>query len=87
MPRGAEREELLSAFNARNEQLKDGSWYQGWVDFCEENKESYIKAVTRVVERALPKDWECFAHYLDCEAHLDVWHELFKTHNHRNERD
>ena len=27
-----------------------------------------------------------FAHYLDCEAHTDVWRELFKTWNHTNEK-
>ena len=25
-----------------------------------------------------------FGHYLDCEAHTDVWRELFKTYNHTN---
>lgn len=27
-----------------------------------------------------------FGHYLDCEAHTDVWRELFKTWNHTNEK-
>ena len=87
LAKGNEHDELLSAFNSRNEQLKDGSWYKCWVDFCEENKQRYILSVTRVVESALPYDWERFAHYLDCEAHLDVWKEIFKTDNYRNEKE
>ena len=27
-----------------------------------------------------------FAHYLDCEAHMDVWRELFPTWNLTNEK-
>ena len=27
-----------------------------------------------------------FAHFLDCEAHTDVWRELFPTYNLTNER-
>ncbi len=30
-------------------------------------------------------EYQMFAHYLDCEAHADVWRELFKTYNHTNE--
>ena len=29
---------------------------------------------------------ELFAHFLDCEAHTDVWRELFKTYNQTNEK-
>ena len=28
-----------------------------------------------------------FAHYLDCEAHTDVWRELFPTWNQTNEKE
>ena len=31
-------------------------------------------------------DLNHFAHYLDCEAHTDVWRELFPTWNQTNER-
>jgi hypothetical protein len=30
---------------------------------------------------------QLFCHYLDCEAHTDVWRELFYTWNHTNELD
>jgi hypothetical protein len=32
-----------------------------------------------------PDGYQMFAHYLDCEAHTDVWRELYKTYNHTNE--
>jgi poly-gamma-glutamate synthesis protein (capsule biosynthesis protein) len=85
--KGEERERLLAEFEARNAQLLDGTWYDGWVSFCEENRESYTAAAVRLGALGEPKHYERFAHYLDCEAHLDVWMELFKTHNHCNERD
>jgi pimeloyl-ACP methyl ester carboxylesterase len=44
-----------------------------------------------IAKAALPtaeeRDNARFAHYLDCEAHTDVWRELFKTANHTNELD
>lgn len=85
--KGAEKEKILSSFESRNRQLADGTWYQGWVDFCEENRERYTNAAVDLGAIGEPKHVERFAHYLDCEAHLDVWKELFKTHNYRNETD
>ena len=80
-----EKQMLLSEFDARNAQLQDGTWLTGWQKFCESQRESYTRAVVRVGALGEAKYFEKFAHYLDCEAHLDVWMELFKTHNHRNE--
>jgi heparin/heparan-sulfate lyase len=61
---------------------------EGYDDaFCESMQPFYLK----VVERALapdctPAEKEQFAHYLDCEAHTDVWRELFPTYNQFNEK-
>ncbi len=85
LAKGEEKQKLLAEFAARNAQLLDGTWLTGWQKFCESQRESYTRAVVRVGETREPKHFEKFAHYLDCEAHLDVWMELFKTHNHRNE--
>lgn len=82
---GEEKEKLLSDFYARNARLQDGTWLRGWREFCESQRESYTRAAVRVGALGEAKHFEKFAHYLDCEAHLDVWMELFKTHNHRNE--
>lgn len=82
----AERESILTAFHARGKHLADGTWLEGWHAFCEANRDSYTKAIADACtegcsEAAIQK----FAHYLDCEAHTDVWRELFPTYNLTNE--
>ncbi len=86
LAKGEEKEKLLAEFHARNARLADGTWLDGWVEFCESQRANYERAVVRVGETREPKYFEKFAHYLDCEAHLDVWMQLYQTHNHRNER-
>lgn len=85
--RGEEAKALLDGFYARNEQLANGEWRRGWHEFCERMADRY----TRVVARAFapdqdPKYSRVFGHYLDCEAHTDVWRELFPTANLTNEK-
>ena len=84
---GAERDRILDGFRKRSEELENGKWLDGWRAFCESKREPYTKVLRNLREmdeneRALQK----FAHYLDCEAHLDVWKELFPTWNHANEK-
>ena len=84
---GAEREEILDGFRKRSEELQNGKWLDGWRTFCEAKREPYTKVLRNLREmdeneRALQK----FAHYLDCEAHRDVWLELFPTWNRANEK-
>ncbi len=84
----ADREEaktILEAFSVRNETLKDGTWRDGWHAFCEQMRPWYTKvAANACTEAGGAKSVEFFAHYLDCEAHTDVWRELFPTRNHTN---
>ncbi len=83
-----EREDILRDFAKRNESLKDGSWAEGFAEFCESVKPQYVKVVSRAyTEDAEPRHNHLFAHYLDCEAHTDVWRQLFKTTNMTNEKD
>ena len=50
-------------------------------------KENYLNAVKNAYsENATEWDNSFFAHYLDCEAHSDVWRELFPTYNKTNEK-
>ncbi len=84
---GEERERILSGFEKRNAELKSGAWKAGWHAFCESKAAHY----TCVVERAYGPEQSdrrnhCFAHYLDCEAHTDVWREIFPTANLTNEK-
>ena len=82
-----DRQQILTAFEARNEQLASGAWKAGWHEFCLSLKENYDGIVARAyAPGASAQDNEMFAHYLDCEAHTDVWRELNPTANQWNEK-
>ncbi len=85
--KGEEKETLLNSFYARNEKMKNGEWQKGWSDFCESVKEHYCYMIRNACnEDSTDTNRELFAHFLDCEAHTDVWRELFKTYNQTNEK-
>lgn len=72
--------EIMSAFYHRNMELQNGKWKEGWHEFCEKVAAGYERGANR------PEHPDLFAHYLDCEAHTDVWRELFPTWNLTNEK-
>lgn len=78
---GITLDDNIGDFETRNTELQNGKWRDGWHAFCESKKEVYLKAIYEAAEK--PKK---FGHYLDCEAHTDVWRELFPTANRTNER-
>ena len=72
--------EIMDAFRKRCESLQDGTWRQEWRAFCESVRPNYRNAVRKAfVDGASARDDEMFGHYLDCEAHSDVWRELYAT--------
>ena len=84
---GEEKEKILSDFYMRNAELQNGEWKKGWHEFCVKFKEDYINAIKNAgFEDAHPDHNARFGHYLDCEAHTDVWRELFPTWNQTNEK-
>lgn len=85
---GEQKEALLSAFYERNRSLADGTWKAGWHDFCLKNAAPYTRAIGNAyTAEASERSDQNFSHYLDCEAHTDVWRELFPTWNHTNEKE
>ena len=86
MATAAEKKEILDAMEARNRSFEDGTWLDRWHDFCVSQMEKYLKAAG-FLGRYTPEEYQRFAHYLDCEAHTDVWRELFPTWNQTNELD
>ncbi len=75
---------IMADFEARNASLKDGTWIDGWRAFCASpDRAIYHVPILEACdeERKLQR----FAHYLDCEAHTDVWRELYPTWNMTNE--
>ena len=86
LAKGAEKEEILSAFEKRNEELANGKWKEGWHAFCVSMKDVYLASVANAYAPGSTETQDkLFGHYLDCEAHTDVWRELFPTDNHKNE--
>ena len=77
----AEQERLLAALARRSEILRDeDEWLARWEAFCR-TMPYYVDAVANAF-RDVPEGEFCnqvFPHYLDCEAHTDVWHTLFKS--------
>jgi hypothetical protein len=64
----------------RDRSLQDGTWIDGWRAFCATVQANYEKSVYDCSDDPEnPHRKELFAHYLDCEAHTDVYRELFKT--------
>lgn len=83
---GDKKDCIMSEFKKRNKELISGQWRTRWHDFCEAVKENYIKAIKNACnENSTDYENALFGHYLDCEAHTDVWRELFPTYNQTNE--
>ena len=87
LAKGADKERLLREFAERNESLANGSWQQGWHEFCLSKAEVYKKAIREAcMDNATQRQHDVFGHYLDCQAHTDVWRELFPSYNLTNEK-
>ena len=80
-----EKASIMSELWERSESLKNGTWINGWREFVATVEAAYKKAISGYSENANDEEFQLFAHYLDCEAHSDVWREIFKTWNHTNE--
>ena len=81
---GEEKDAILRGLEERSLWLRDGRWLEEWHRFCEAHRESYTRAAAgtagkREEEPPERQPRELFRHYLDCEAHRDVWQELFRT--------
>lgn len=75
-----EKAEILSALNHRSEKLHNGEWLKEWREFCLSVGDKYQKAIREAhTPESSERQNEVFAHYLDCEAHTDVWRELNQT--------
>ena len=87
-----EKDKVISELLVRNGHIQDGSWKNYWVDFCQSVADGYKNAMSGkwnkngyYTNEDTPDLYQLFAHYLDCEAHTDVWRELYKTYNATNE--
>ena len=86
LAKGADKDRIMGEVKKRNEELGNGNWKSGWHDFCETVKEDYIKVIKNAFNNTSDaQENDLFGHYLDCEAHTDVWRELLPTYNITNE--
>ena len=82
IPDEQEYNKIMNEFNERNQKLLNGEWLCGWKEFCEEKREEYFLTVAKAfAPGSTPKEDLKFSHYLDCEAHTDVWREIFPSLN------
>ena len=87
LAKGEDKENIMDEFELRKSSVADGSWRDGWHDFCKSKEEVYVRTIRMAcVDESDEKANHRFAHYLDCEAHTDVWRELFPTYNMTNEK-
>ena len=87
LAKGEEKDALLNSFAARNQKLQNGEWRAEWHAFCEEMQEIYVNAIGKAGRpESTEEENGRFSHYLDCEAHTDVWRELFPSYNLSNEK-
>ena len=75
----AEADEILAGFEERSRLIEDEACCEKqWRAFCESVRAQYTAAARDAfAEGNQPR--QIFGHYLDCEAHLDVWQTLFET--------
>ena len=80
--------EIMGSFATRNEELKNGTWINGWDAFVKENEVTYRYMLSpdyAIDFKNEEQGEQVKAHFLDCEAHLDVIKHIFKSWNDTNE--
>ena len=83
---GEEGKCIMDAFGWRCEDLKSGAWREKWHEFCMTVKPQYVKVLSEAyAPDSTARQDHNFAHYLDCEAHADVFREICPTANMTNE--
>ena len=87
LAKGEQKEKIINGFKLRSNELLNGNWKNGWHAFCVNSQNMYKNALRGLeTPETMEAQTEKFAHYLDCEAHTDVWRELFPTWNSTNEK-
>ena len=87
LAKGEEKEKILARFDKLSASMKDGSWIDGWRAYVDTVKHYYSDVVRGAYSDLEDADHctKVFAHYLDCEAHTDIWRESNKTAHLTNE--
>lgn len=78
---------MMASFDERSRDMTSGEWKNKWHEFCTDPDREYYRNALGYTKDSTPAQYQRFAHYLDCEAHLDVIRELFPTYNATNETE
>lgn len=70
--------EIIDGFKSRSDSLLDGSWIDGWREYCQGPYGNYIREVPYALINKETLEGP-IAHRIDCESHLDVMMEIYKT--------
>ena len=82
LAKGEDAKQIMAEFEKRNAELQNGEWKRGWHEFCVSMKERYYEPILKALDPEYGERWYAyFGHMLDCEAHTDVWRELFPSWN------
>lgn len=79
---GDKAKEIMDGFYARNEELKNGEWIKGWNDFVKEISSMYTYMLSpqyAIDFNSEDQAKQVVAHFIDCEAHFDVFRELYRS--------
>lgn len=85
LAQGDAAKEILDGFEARSARMLDGTWIDGWREFVKNNAEPYINCIKNAYAPGNEWGLEILAHYMDCEAHLDMLQEIYQTLHKRRE--
>ena len=87
LAKGEDKDTILFEFEQRSNSLLDGTWKRGWHEFCMQNP-VYLDVIRKAGDKDPNEHFNLiFGHYLDCEAHTDVWREYYPTLNQTNEME
>lgn len=83
--KGEVKDAIWAEFQERCEELRSGKWKEGWHAFCEENRDKYMNTLRNMYD-AKPgeRPYLALGHYMDCQAHIDTWRELFPAYENRH---
>lgn len=87
LSKGETKEMLEKLMSELDRSMIDGSYKQGFADYCESERENYRNWIGKAyVPGSTLIDDKGIGHIIDCEAHLDMLLYLNRTANHTNER-
>lgn len=80
-------EKIKNELYERSKKLHNGEWKKHWSEFCNALAFAYRHYMSGYTPEDDADKTQDFSHRLDCEAHTDVWREIFPTWNMTNETD